>query len=366
MCSSKSKAKQEEERRANALKHKLEKQKATPEEFERFKKELQELGMWLDGDAYKKMTSAQKKAHHEKLKALQARKQGTATQANAASQAQAATPPANPTPTPPPTYAQVATTTGPAATNPPAIINQHGRVYRLATAVQTYQANNKPTVTGSLIDSECNGGLAGEDVLIHDEHSFGKVDIIGVGNKLIKGVPLCTATGLIETTKGPIIGIVDNYAALGTVGSIHSPAQLKDHGILVDDTPRTQRRFDGENGTQMVRIPTDEDDVFYEVELSIVGGLAYFGMQPPTQEQLDDMYIPHVHLTSDMDWDPAKYDDAAAPSNNTFEINEAFSMYSNNAYDCELFFQQLESMDPFGTSVEMDDNDIYEYDVGGE
>jgi hypothetical protein len=85
---------------------------------------------------------------------------------------------------------------------------------------------------------------------------------------------LCAAAGLITTTKGPIIGIMHNYAALGTGGSIHSPVQLKDHGILVDDTPRTQKRFDGERGTQMVRIPTDQDDVYYDVELNIIGGLA--------------------------------------------------------------------------------------------
>jgi hypothetical protein len=134
---------------------------------------------------------------------------------------------------------------------------------------------------------------------------------------------LCTAAGLIETTKGPIIGIMHNYAALGTGGSIHLPVQLKDHGILVDDTPCTQRRFDGERGTQLVQIPTDEDDVFYNVELNIIGGLAYWQMQPPTPEQLNDESIPHVHLTSNMNWDPAKYDDKETPRNNTFEINEA-------------------------------------------
>jgi hypothetical protein len=235
------KSKQEEERRANITKRTTERARATPEEFEKFKKELQDLGMWLEGDAFKKMTLAQKKARHEKIKALRARKQGATTQANAASQAQVAAPPA----TQPTMYAQAATATGTTATstNPPAIIVQHNRTYRLCTAVRTYQANNKSKVNGSLIDGGCNGGLAGADVLILDEHSFGKVDIIGVGNNLIKDVPLCTAAGLIETTKGPIIGIMHNYAALGTGGSIHSPVQLKDHGILVDDTPRTQIRW---------------------------------------------------------------------------------------------------------------------------
>jgi hypothetical protein len=41
---------------------------------------------------------------------------------------------------------------------------------------------------GSLVDSGCNGGVARNDVLILEEHSFGEVDI--VGDNMIRGVPL--------------------------------------------------------------------------------------------------------------------------------------------------------------------------------
>jgi hypothetical protein len=168
------KLKQEEERHANNTKRVTERTKATPEEFEKFKKELQDLGMWLAGDAFKKMTVAQKRAHHEKIKALRARKQGPTTPETQLT-----------------TYAQVATATRATSTptNPPANIVQHNRTYRLATSVRTYQANNQSKVNGSLIDGGCNGGLAGEYVLILEEHSFGKVDIVGVGNNLIKDIP---------------------------------------------------------------------------------------------------------------------------------------------------------------------------------
>jgi hypothetical protein len=99
-----------------------------------------------------------------------------------------------------------------------------------------------------------------------------------------------------------------NYAALGKGGSIHSPVQMKDFSIIIDDTPRTQKRLDGEQGTQMVRIPTGNEGQFFDIDLKISSGLAYFNMQPPTHEQLNDESIPHVALTSDMEWDPAKYD----------------------------------------------------------
>jgi hypothetical protein len=141
-----------------------------------------------------------------------------------------------------------------------------------------------------------------------DEHSFGKVDIVGVGENLIPGILLCTAAGLIQTTSGPIISIMHNYAALGKGGSIHSPVQMKDFGIIIDNTPHTQKRFDREQGTQMVRIPTGNEGQFFDIDLKINSGPAYFNMQPPTHEQLNDESILHVTLTSDMEWDPAKYD----------------------------------------------------------
>lgn len=62
------------DRRANTLQQ-------SPDEFERFKNEMKELGMWLEGDTYKKMTPAQQKAHKDKIKAIRLQKR--TTQANA-------------------------------------------------------------------------------------------------------------------------------------------------------------------------------------------------------------------------------------------------------------------------------------------
>jgi hypothetical protein len=292
------------DRRANVVQQ-------SPEDFERFRSEMKELGMWLEVDAYKAMTPQQQRAHKEKIKII--RQQRRNTQANVGQTIPTDPAPAIATPnltTAPQTFAQAATQS--ASNEPgfaPAVIISNGRHCRLATAQRTYQATAYTQPKGSLVDSGCNGGLAGEDVLILDCHSFGKVDIVGVGENLIPGIPLCTATGLIQTTSGPIIGIMHNYAALGKGGSIHSPVQMKDFGIIIDDTPRTQKRFDGEQGTQTVRIPTVNEGQFFDVDLHINSGLAYFHMQPPTREQLNDESIPHVMLTSDMEWDPAKYDD---------------------------------------------------------
>ena len=139
---------------------------------------------------------------------------------------------------------------------PPPVFSYMGRVYRGAMAQRTYKANKNATTIGSLVDGGCNGGLAGADALILDEHSFGSVDIVGVGDNLIKDIPLCTAVALVETTTGPIMVFMHNYAALRTGTSIHSPTQMRDHGVLIDETPKTQKRFDGNFGTQTMSIPS--------------------------------------------------------------------------------------------------------------
>jgi hypothetical protein len=60
------------EHQTNAMKHK--RNGGTPKHdikgFEKFKKEMKELGLWLEGDAFKKMTPAQQKAHNDKAKAI--------------------------------------------------------------------------------------------------------------------------------------------------------------------------------------------------------------------------------------------------------------------------------------------------------
>jgi hypothetical protein len=210
-----------------------------------------------------------------------------------------------------------------------------GRTYRLCAARRTYKSNGTPTFQGSLVDGGCNGGLAGDDCIILETHSFGKVDIVGVGDNLIKDVALCTAAGLIETSEGPIIGIMHNYAALGKGGSIHSPLQMQDFGVLIDDKAKTQKRMDGEFGIQKVRIVSN--GTVFDIPLVLNGGLPYFKMVPPTQEQLADETIPRVTLTSDMPWDPSKYDEELEPIQN--EADDEGTPYEapiNPDYDTPL------------------------------
>jgi hypothetical protein len=86
--------------------------------------------------------------------------------------------------------AQVATqTVTNSPSNAPAIIIINGRTYRLATAHHTYQSNAHKNPKGSLFDGGCNGGRAGDDVLILDEHSFVKLTLLELVKTLLKTSP---------------------------------------------------------------------------------------------------------------------------------------------------------------------------------
>jgi hypothetical protein len=288
-------------RRANAALTQDEKAK----KFEKYKAEMKTAGLWIEPDVYSTWTPAQKLAHAEKAKKRVAKKHkgrhAPAAPTVPAAPTAAVAPAAPIPPAQQPTIPSYAAMT--AGQQPPPTMMVQGR----SVARRTYKANNNPSFQGSLVDGGCNGGLAGDDCLILETHSFGKVDIVGVGDNLIKDVPLCTLAGLIKTLDSPIIGIMHNYAALGTGGSIHSPLQMQDFGVLIDDKAKTQKRIDGEFGTQKVRV-TSGDQVF-DIPLVLNGGLPYFKMTPPTQEQLADATIPHVTLTSGMPWNPSKYNE---------------------------------------------------------
>jgi hypothetical protein len=282
-------------RRANAALTNVEKSK----NYEKYKEAIKSAGLWVDPEVYKTWTLAQRSAHTEKARAKRISKKGKVKPTVEITTPGVVTAPTMITPTPTvlaPTYANV--------TSPPPMLAMFRRTYKMAVAI--YKSTANPRFMGSLIDGGCNGGLAGEDCIILETHSLGKVDIIGVGDNLIKNVPLCTAASLIQTTDGPIIGIFHNYPPLGKGGSIHSLLQMQDFGVLIDDKAKTQKRIDGEYGTQMVRVISGGST--FENMLVINGGLPYFKMTVPTQEQLDDLTIPHVTFTLDMPWDPAKYD----------------------------------------------------------
>ena len=156
-----------------------------------------------------------------------------------------------------------------------------------------HQHQSKPS--GALIDGGANGGLSGSDVRVLSE-TLNSADVTGIGEKSLVNLPLCTVGAVIDTHKGPIIGVFNQYAHYGKGQTVHSVNQLKHFGIIIDDTPR---QFGGKQ-----RLATSEG---YYIPLSIRNGLPYIDMHPPSDDELNS--YPHVLFTSDMPWDPQVLDD---------------------------------------------------------
>ena len=76
-----------------------------------------------------------------------------------------------------------------------------------------------------LIDRGANGGLAGADMkVIHTTPR--KINIVGIDDHELTGLNVVTAAALLDTQKGPIIGIFHEYAHLGQGRSIHGALEF--------------------------------------------------------------------------------------------------------------------------------------------
>ena len=152
-----------------------------------------------------------------------------------------------------------------------------------------------------LIDRGANGGLAGADMrVIHTIPR--KINIVGIGDHELTGLNVVTAATLLDTQKGPIIGVVHEYAHLGKGKSIHAAGQLEWFNSKVDD------RSQHVGGAQSIQTPEG-----YVIPLFIEYGLVYMqSMRIPTDHDLQ--YYPHVHFTSPDIWDTSVLDHGIPPS----------------------------------------------------
>ena len=132
--------------------------------------------------------------------------------------------------------------------------------------IQTHQRYVFTRVNQSnhhLIDRGANGGLAGADLrVIHTTPR--KINIVGIDDHELTGLNVVTAAALLDTPKGPIIGVFHEYAHLGKGKSIHASGQMEWFNCQVDDRSKIV------GGAQ--RIETSEG---YVIPLSIESGLVY-------------------------------------------------------------------------------------------
>ena len=170
--------------------------------------------------------------------------------------------------------------------------------------IQTHQRHVFAMVNQSnhhLIDRGANGGLAGADMrVIHTTPR--KINIVGIDDHELTGLNVVTAAALLDTQKGPIIGVFHEYARLGKGRSIHAAGQMEWFNCQVDDRSKIV------GGAQ--QIETSEG---YVIPLSIESGLVYMhSIRIPTDQDLKN--YPHVFFTSPDIWDASVLDHEIKPS----------------------------------------------------
>ena len=104
-------------------------------------------------------------------------------------------------------------------------------------------------------------------------------------------IPIATVGGVVNTQHGEVIAIMHQYAYTGLGTSIHSSAQLEWYKNDVND------RSIKVGGHQ--RITTLEG---YVIPLNVIQGLPRMTICPYTDKEWEN--LPHVILTSELDWDP--------------------------------------------------------------
>ncbi len=158
-------------------------------------------------------------------------------------------------------------------------------------SVSSHESSNR---IGALVDRGANGGIAGNDVRIIATTDR-RVDIQGVSNHQVTDIPIVTCGALVNTQRGDIIAIMNQYARVRNGKTIHSCVQLEAHKHEVDDKSIVA------GGKQRIVTPDG-----YAIPLHVREGLVYMDMQPYTDHQFDT--LPHVILTSDVPWDPTIFD----------------------------------------------------------
>ena len=173
--------------------------------------------------------------------------------------------------------------------------------------------------------------MSGADVRVLHK-TLNTANVSGITDMSVHDLPICTVAALIETHKGPIIGLFHQYAHYGNGKTVHSVNQLKHFGIMIDDTPHQLQ------GKQSITTPEG-----YVIPISIRNGLPFIDMTPPTDHEIES--YPHVIFTSDMPWDPQILDNELKPTD---------LLVSNN--DDTVAAYHSNSLNDYGDIVQYTDN----------
>lgn len=157
-------------------------------------------------------------------------------------------------------------------------------------------------VLGALVDRGANGGILGKDARPFWKY-LRRINVTGIDNHKMRGIPVCDASAKILTNKGPAIGIFLGYAYSGKGRTIHSAGQFEAFGHKVDERSRKV------GGKQCIITVQG-----YIIPIDIVKGLPYIPMERHTDEEWDE--LPHIIMTGPGIWKPSCLDNRLTQQEN--------------------------------------------------
>jgi transposase InsO family protein len=174
--------------------------------------------------------------------------------------------------------------------------------------------------TGALVDRGANGGLAGSDCRIIAKSPDRFVNIEGIDRHQITNIPIVTCGAYtVSCNNGPVIVVFHQFAGMMRGPTILSSGQLEAHMNNVNDR---SRRIDAQG-----QLITTNDG--FKFPLHVRNGLPYLDLRPFTDLEWDS--LPHVVMTSDVDWDPSTLD-------GEFPLNGDEEFFDASAYDNDTNF----------------------------
>jgi len=210
----------------------------------------------------------------------------------------------------------------------------------------TYHVNNSASKRncGALIDRGANGTVGGSDVQLVETIPNKSVNVSGIGNHEISNIPIGTVAGVVSTHLGEVIAIMHQVAYTGKGKSIISAVQLEDFKLDVHDKGICV------GGKQCLMTPDG-----YIHPLDMINGLPYTPMRPPTTE--DWSTLKQVIWTSDIEWDPTKFDHILSDNEEWFDTvqGDPDLFIEEQPFDFSGMYKHRYKVQNHDTSYESDD-----------
>ena len=162
-----------------------------------------------------------------------------------------------------------------------------------------YAVNIKAKISkllGCLVDRGANGCIIGYNMTIVSR-SDKFIDLTGIEDHTVRQLNIVHAACVVETHLGLVILHIHQGAYMPDAKSILSPLQMEACGCTIMD------KAAGVNEGEQPYVQSADG---YRFPLKMRQGLMYADVRPVRDEEWDQ--LPHVHLTTDNEWDPSIYD----------------------------------------------------------